>query len=183
MREIQESGDPSATNDGARCCGWGAAWLLPLLLAIVLAAIWFYNGRRIRSSVSDGTGAANSPREDNQIPAQTAAVARSPTVSLILEIGHGRRREWNQIAWWEGMTVGDAMTSAARASDEDEPIKFAQQGTVASAFLTELDGIANEGAGGRNWTYQVNGQRADRSFAVCELRPGDQVLWRFAAPR
>jgi hypothetical protein len=49
--------------------------------------------------------------------------------------------------------------------------------------LAELDHVGNEGAGGRNWLYQVNGKHADRSFAVYVLQPGDHVLWRFTASR
>jgi hypothetical protein len=39
-----------------------------------------------------------------------------------------------------------------------------QKGTGHSALLTEMGGTANEGAEGENWTYEVNGQNADRSF-------------------
>ena len=68
------------------------------------------------------------------------------------------------------MTVRDLLNAAPGLS-------ISQQGSGASAFLTKIDGVANEGAGGRNWMYSVNGQRADRSFAVYELQPGDHVLW------
>ena len=72
------------------------------------------------------------------------------------------------------MTVADLLNSEPR-------ISLTSTGSGASAFLTSLDGVANEGAGGRNWTYSVNGKHADRSFAVYELQPGDHVLWTFAA--
>ena len=74
------------------------------------------------------------------------------------------------------MTVADLLSSAP-----DVPIT--QQGTDQTAFLTGIFGVANEGAGGKNWTYEVNGEGADRSFAVYELHAGDRVLWSFAPPR
>jgi hypothetical protein len=58
-----------------------------------------------------------------------------------------------------------------------------QKGSGQAAFLTSIDGVANQGADGKNWTFAVNGQSADRSFAVYELRPGDHVLWTFGPGR
>jgi hypothetical protein len=57
--------------------------------------------------------------------------------------------------------------------------KFIIRGTGQSAFLDSLDGVKNEGADGRNWTYSVDRTTGDRSFAVYELRPGNRVLWTF----
>jgi hypothetical protein len=71
------------------------------------------------------------------------------------------------------MTVADLLHSEPRVS-------LAAQGSGASAFLTQLGGVANEGAAGRNWVYSVNGRPADRSFAVYELQANDHVLWTFA---
>ncbi len=70
------------------------------------------------------------------------------------------------------MTVADANQCILGSKDRSK--RSAQ-----SAFLTAIDGVENEGADGQNWTYTVNGQIADRSFAVYELKPGDQVLWTF----
>jgi hypothetical protein len=110
--------------------------------------------------------------------ASKAGVRTGQTVSLLIDFGDGRRQEHEAIAWREAMTVRDVLLAA---SDSSGGVKFGQQGSGASAFLTEIDGIENEGAQGRNWTYAVNGTLADRSFAIYPLRPGDQVLWTFAA--
>jgi hypothetical protein len=58
-------------------------------------------------------------------------------------------------------------------------ISIAQKGSGQSAFVTAIGGLENQGADAQNWTYSVNGQIADRSFAVYELKPGDRVLWTF----
>jgi hypothetical protein len=71
------------------------------------------------------------------------------------------------------MTVRGLLTSASL-------VGFGQTGRGQSAFLTEISGVKNEGAGGRNWMYSVNGLRGDRSFEAYELQPGDHVLWSFA---
>ena len=63
------------------------------------------------------------------------------------------------------MTVADLLSSAPE-------VPITQKGSDQAAFLTAINGVANEGAGGKNWTYEVNGEVADRSFAVYELQPG-----------
>jgi hypothetical protein len=169
-----EGEKPSISNDSsAASCHSGssrcaACWRLPALLAVVLTAIVLVNGRGIRRETA-GIGQSTVPVVANET---------NQTVSLIVNFGDGRTREWTAIAWREGMNVDDLLAAAATRNGEDV-LEFARQGSGASAFLTTLDGVANEGAGGRNWTYQVNGKRADRSFSVFELQPGDKVLWSF----
>jgi hypothetical protein len=52
-------------------------------------------------------------------------------------------------------------------------------GQGASAFVTAIGGIENEGPQGRNWTFEVNGQPGDRSAAITPVESGDSVLWKF----
>jgi hypothetical protein len=149
----------SRAKSACACASW---WLLPLLLALVLAAILVAQSGRIRKHALEST--------------QTAAAQRSdvgPQVHLMIDYGDGRRRSFDGLRWSEGMTVGELLQSHPRVSTM-------QQGAGASAFLAQINGVANEGAGGRNWMYSVNGRRGDRSFAVYPLRPGDHVLWSFA---
>ena len=146
------------------CNGW---WRLPLGLALVLVAIL-----ALRGGVRD---------EKSQRPIQTRTVAMNQageTVSLAIDFGDSTSRKFADLAWQEGMTVADALVAV---SEVEPGARFSQQGSGKMAFLTELGHLRNEGAGGRNWTYAVNGRRADRSFAVYELEPGDRVLWSFAA--
>ena len=149
------------------CSACGPWWRLPLLLALVLAAILLSRSGALREMMTE-------PAQDR--PASPGGVETSEQVSLEIDFGDGRRQQYEPIPWREGMTVYDVTRETPR-----DDTRLATRGSGASAFLESLDGVANEGAGGRNWTYTVNGQRGDRSFAVFELRPGDQVLWSFAA--
>ena len=82
------------------------------------------------------------------------------------------------LPWHEGMTVAALLQEAVSYRPG---IVFSQQGEAESGFLTSLDGLYNQGAGGPNWRYEVNGEYSDVSFCLQPLAPGDRVLWRFAA--
>lgn len=155
------------------CNSCGAWWRLPLLLAIVLLAVWFFRDRGMRETTI--TKVAE--------PAMPATVARPPeaagrTVALTIDYGDGRRISLEPVAWRQGMTVYDLTREAPRSD-----LRLKVLGSGESAFLASLDGIENEGADGRNWTYAVDGKMADRGFAVYELEPGNQVLWTFGKQR
>lgn len=60
-------------------------------------------------------------------------------------------------------------------------VKFESSGSGETAFVKAIDGVENEKAAGDNWTFKVNGKLGDRSSGVFELKPGDDVVWRFGA--
>lgn len=74
---------------------------------------------------------------------------------------------------------GDTVLDATRAAGLYAPDLWASQwrGEGEMAFLTELGGVPNEGADGRNWLFSVNGELADRGAGAVELQANDRVLW------
>ncbi len=141
------------------------------MLALVLAAMMALQNRvRDRQELHDA--AVMQPAAGGESTGQT--------VSLTIHFGDDRERQFPAVAWREGMSVADLLAATQHSSSATAALKWAVQGSGASAFLAEIDGVGNEGAGGRNWTYSVNKTRADRSFALYELQPGDHVLWSFA---
>jgi len=68
------------------------------------------------------------------------------------------------------------------ATSRPHGISFSYTGTGATAVLTKIDDVQNQGsgAGKKNWLYSVNGVNGDRSFATFELQAQDQILWRYA---
>lgn len=148
------------------CSACGSWWRLPLLLGLVLAAIVLSRGRGIWEAA---------PESGGNPPPESAAVTREH-VSLGIDFGSGRRKDFDALAWHDGITVADLFGNALG-------MEVIQKGSGQGAFLTAIDGVANEGTDGNNWTYEVNGQSGDRSFAVYELRPGDRVLWTFGPRR
>jgi hypothetical protein len=83
------------------------------------------------------------------------------------------------LPWVKGSTVLDVMNAA---KERPHGISFSHTGSGASAFLTRIDDVANEGGSGakKNWQLWVNTSYAERSFGVYELQPLDVVFWRFA---
>lgn len=151
--------DPSSSDKQNR--SW---WRLPLLLALVLAAVFMLRDRGVREE---------SPASENQAP--PASVSPSgQTVSLTIDFGETNKTEYEPIAWREGMTILDVMREA---QNPKLPLKIVGSGD--STFLVAIGDIQNEGTAERNWMYSVNGKVGDRSFAVYELQPNDQVLWIF----
>jgi hypothetical protein len=102
--------------------------------------------------------------------------AQSATVRLVVDYGDGVIKTITDLPWAKGSTVLDVMNAA-----KSHGISFSYTGSGASAFLTRIDDVANEGGGGskKNWQLWVNTSYADKSFGVYELQPLDVVFWRF----
>ena len=145
------------------------------MLAVCLAAASW-----LLMSVRNDPGA---PRSDagakEQATAWTPQATAGETVALEIDFGNGARREYAALPYHDGMTVGDAMRLAR---DFRPGLPFTHQGEGELSFLTSLDGVANQGVGGRFWLYQIDGERADVSYEVKPLRAGQRVLWQFKEP-
>ena len=75
------------------------------------------------------------------------------------------------------MTVADVL----KAAEAFQPgIRFSQQGTGASGFLTSLEGVDNEGSQKRNWRFLVDGKLGETSFCIAEVQPGSSILWEYS---
>jgi hypothetical protein len=109
----------------------------------------------------------------------SATAAEENTVRLTVDYGDGVAKTISDLAWSKGNTVLDAMKAA---TSRPHGISFSYTGSGASAVLTKIEDVQNQGggAGKKNWQYWVNGAYGDRSFAAFELQAQDQVLWRFA---
>ena len=104
------------------------------------------------------------------------AQAQSAAVRLVIDYGDGVIKTITGLPWTRGSTVLDVMNAA---KDRPHGISFGYTGSGASAFLTQIDDIANEGGGRKNWQLWVNTSYADKSFAVYDVQPLDVVFWRF----
>src|SRR5262245_26861885 len=110
--------------------------------------------------------------------ASDQAHAQSATVRLVVDYGDGVTKSITGLPWAKGSTVLDVMNAA---KERPHGITFSYTGSGASALLTRIDDVANEGGGGakKNWQLWINTNYADRSFGVYEVQPLDVVFWRF----
>src|SRR5262245_30066854 len=79
-------------------------WRLPLLLAIVLAAI-------VASRLA---GCMEPAPQERSAPRTMDAAGR--TVALAIDFGDGSVRQFDNMPWFEGMTVADVMSAASHVS-------------------------------------------------------------------
>ena len=109
--------------------------------------------------------------------ASDQAHAQTATVRLVVDYGDGVIKTITGLPWAKGSTVLDVMNAA---KERPHGITFSYTGSGASAFLTRIDDVANEGGGAKkNWQLWVNTSYADRGFGAYEVQPLDVVFWRF----
>ena len=112
-----------------------------------------------------------------EAPSIQAADDPQSTVSLAIDFGDGSELHFTQLAWHDNMTVLDALATAAKHA---RGVKYKVRSSGSFAFVTEIDGLANEGGNGRNWLFQVNDKLGKVGAGVQELEVGDSVQWNFA---
>ena len=71
----------------------------------------------------------------------------------------------------------DGLTAFGILQAAEVPV--VSSGSGETCFVSEIDGIENEGSSGDNWIFMINQELGDRSSDAIALKPGDQVLWRF----
>lgn len=97
------------------------------------------------------------------------------TVQLIVDYGDGVEKHFRQLKWHTKMTVQEVTLAATK---HPRGIKIKQRGNKATAFLSQIDDLANNPQG-KSWVYRVNGKLADRSFGIYQVKAGDVVTWTF----
>ena len=114
----------------------------------------------------------NAPAGDDAQPGTAAQ-----TVELTVDYGDGVRK----IFVWDWQPELTVLAAIERADANPHGLDFKHKGSGATAVLTQIDDLKNEGGGAdsRNWLFRVNGTLADRSFGIYELAPGDHVEWKF----
>lgn len=148
-----------------------SGWLFPALLLVVALGVAIF-GYANRPTVDDSS---DSTPIENWTPAPQPT---GETVQLVIDFGNGARREFDALPWSPGTTVADVM-EAARSFHPG--IRYTQQNSGESGFLTMLEGVENEGTGGRYWRFSVDGEVGKSSYCIAQVEPGSSILWEFTA--
>lgn len=120
---------------------------------------------------------ANRPTSSTSCFHSVAHFDDEPSVVLEIQFGDLEREKKviEGIPFTNEMTVLDVMKHAK----ETGKLKFAFRGRKDTAFLTEIDGVKNQGAKGDNWIFRVNGELGKKSFGISEVKEGDRIIWSF----
>lgn len=111
--------------------------------------------------------------------ASLGAVAdETASVRLTIDYGDGVEKTF-RLDWKAEMTVLDALEAASR---HPRGIKVERRGSGATAFVTQIDDLKNEGQG-RNWIFEVNGVKGKTSSGIHKLVRDDRILWKFTDAR
>ena len=151
----------NAVQRNLGCVVWSSTWLS---LAIVAGPI--------------NVGIAQEPQTILQ-KTEAAAEEEKPqlqTVTLRIDYGDGFEKVYGSIEWRDGLTISDMMQ---HASQHAHPTKFQTRGKDATAFLSSIDGIENQGFRKKSWVFYVNGELGSASYAIARLVASDSVLWRY----
>lgn len=100
--------------------------------------------------------------------------ASGPVQVLIDFNGRGANKQF-QVEWHDG----DTAFSCLKRLEAQGRLKVVSTGSGNMTLLTAIDDVENLKAAGDNWIYLVNDKLGDRSSAVCNLNPGDRLVWRF----
>ncbi len=103
-----------------------------------------------------------------------------PQIKLTVDYGDGVEKRFKALEWKPGLTALEALEQAGR---HKRGVRVQHRGSGATAFVEAIDDLENEGGGGRNWLYQINGEKAKRGAGVSTLAAGDEVLWTFGSMR
>ena len=167
---IQYDARPDTQSDAQSDAQSSGGWLFPVLLAVLLLGL-----------IAFGKWTPNPAPRQQAGPAADWSPSPQPTgetVRLTIDFGNGASKKFAALPWQAGMTVADLLVAAR----EFRPgVEFVQVGAGEGGFLQSLDGLSNEGASGRNWLYQVDGQHAHRSFCLETIKTGRHILWKFTA--
>ena len=89
---------------------------------------------------------------------------------LLIDFGNGKKRAFRG-AVVDGMTVYDVLL----ASKEGGSFSFSVNGSG----VEEIDGVKNSSRDSHEWRYSVNGKASNVSPEFEEVKPGDEIVFKF----
>ena len=97
------------------------------------------------------------------------------TVDLAVDFGKDKKPLSIAVVCSEDSTV---LSTLERAHNMKE-LELEFRGSGETAFVESINGVKNEGAGGNNWIYRVNGKTGDKSAGIYKVDPSDKISWQF----
>lgn len=95
-------------------------------------------------------------------------------VSLMIDRGDGVIKVQTNLAWYDGMTVFDALKTASEK--QDVKLEYKDYGGDLGMFIVSIDG--KKGSGDAWWQYWVNNKYGEIGASNAKLAAGDAVMWK-----
>ncbi len=147
--------DTSVTSDRPTA---GMRWKAPIVLGVVMFAV----------------AVSNTLLRRDPSPKPPPAGQRTKITILVGPHDYARDADDYQVDWRQGLTVFAALETAVGGEQVD------RTGQGVNTFVNSINQLENEGPGGRNWQYYINGERGQVSAGVETVQPGDRILWELA---
>lgn len=111
-------------------------------------------------------------QSSSQVDDQANVSLETIQVSLVVDFGNG-----STINDQANLELPATVLGLLEAVKSDSGLEFEHSGSGETAFIKSINGVANEGNGGKNWTFRINGKLGDCSCGVANINEGDEVLW------
>lgn len=143
-----------------------------------LAFVWMLAGLFVMGcQPADQDNAEGEPSGVAIAESKPAEVDSNQTAKIVIRLAPDSGPIEIELPVTGEMTVLDLMNQAQR----EGKLEFEYRGSGATVFVNSIQGLANQGAGGHNWIYRVNGKLGDRSIGVAEIVAGDKITWEFGS--
>lgn len=132
-----------------------------------------------------GTEIAAKPKAEQPKPPVAASTApqsaanEQPPAKIEVEIEIDFKNSTPSLSGKVTLEKEQTAFAALESFARQKELKVDFKGEGETLFVKGIGEVANQGAGGINWTYRVNGELGDRSSGIFSLKPGDKVLWIF----
>lgn len=106
------------------------------------------------------------------------------TVTLSIQFGEADQNDLSiSVPCLVDSTVYSVMDHAKKMRN----LNFKSSGSGDRLFVKSIGSadnglVKNEGAGGSNWIYRVNGVTGDKSAGLYKVKPSDEITWSFGTP-
>ncbi|KKU78718.1 MAG: hypothetical protein UY04_C0028G0010 [Parcubacteria group bacterium GW2011_GWA2_47_7] len=106
--------------------------------------------------------------------------AAMTSVNLMLDEGNGTIKTWNTVSWHETMSVLNLLETVTVA---EHIVLLTKDNGSNGRTVTSIDSVENATSGTTTmrWQYWVNNTYEPRVASKYYLKPGDIVIWKYAA--
>ncbi len=145
------------------------------ILNLFFIVIIFFAGVVIGISININKDAVNDGEEEySQNTSDDIIFA-----NLMVDYGNGKVKTYNNIELKQGQSVLNLLEKIC--ADNNLELEYDPPKDSLGVFITNIDGIVNDGSSNKWWTYWVNNKMAMKAADQFILQDGDIIEWKYGA--